>query len=413
MGKFNLNQILNEASKQAAAGGEPKPRPAESRFEKLSVFDLVPSEDNFYSMREIEELSAAILLAGKVLQNLVVVPLDGGKYKVIAGHRRRLASIALVEKGHPQYEFMPCDIEPTEEAAENQEIRDGLNLIVTNSQREKTVWDKIEEVRYLRSVLERAKENPRFVAVLQDIAAQAFGGGEVQADGTRDFIAKVLHTTPAQIGRYDTIIRHLCPEFKAELEADRIGVSAAYEIAGLTEEDQRVVFEEYKARGTIEIRDARARKMDKAPPAAAGEEHAPPSPPRPEQQPEKPAEPERDEQTPQDAPEDRREPPAETGRDNTQTAEKAAEKPQEAEGEGKPASAAIGEERETEEADTAAEQEPKATERATVDDEAIMQLESLRDYCKAMDDSESDGGSRVWVLDVDALEAAISYIRRG
>ena len=99
-------------SKAAAGGGSAKPRPSESRYEKLSVFDLVPSEDNFYSMREIGELKAAIEIAGKVLQNLVVVPLGDGKYKVIAGHRRRLASIELVNGGKPEYEFVPCVIEP-------------------------------------------------------------------------------------------------------------------------------------------------------------------------------------------------------------------------------------------------------------------------------------------------------------
>lgn len=43
MAKFNLNQILNDASRAAAKGGEPTPRPAESRMEKISVYDLVPS----------------------------------------------------------------------------------------------------------------------------------------------------------------------------------------------------------------------------------------------------------------------------------------------------------------------------------------------------------------------------------
>lgn len=262
MGKFNLNQILNNASRQAAEGGNTPPRPAESEIKKISVFDLVPSEDNFYSMREIEELKAAIEIAGKVLQNLTVVPLDGGKYKVIAGHRRRLASLALVEDGKPQYEFVTCSVEPNEEAAEDQEIRDGLNLIVTNSQREKTAWDKIEEVRYLRDVLEKAKTRPRFVAVLQRIVKTVFGDSEVQADGTRDFIAKVLHTSPAQIGRYDTIIRHLYPKFKEELKADHINLSTAYELAGLPEDEQRAAFEDYKQTGEISIKAARERKRD-------------------------------------------------------------------------------------------------------------------------------------------------------
>lgn len=276
MGRFNLNQILSDTSKAAAGGGSAKPRPSESRYEKLSVFDLVPSEDNFYSMREIGELKAAIEIAGKVLQNLVVVPLGDGKYKVIAGHRRRLASIELVNDGKPEYEFVPCVIEPTEEAADEQEIRDGLDLIVTNSQREKTAWDKIEEVRYLREVLEKAKTKPRFVELLRRIAEKTFEDGELQTDGTRDFIAKVLHTSTTQIGRYDTIIRHLSPEFTEELKADCINLSTAYELAGLPAENQNAAFKEYHLTGAISIKAAREWKRP-APPAPPAEDTATPT----------------------------------------------------------------------------------------------------------------------------------------
>lgn len=276
MGRFNLNQILSDTSKAAAGGGSAKPRPSESRYEKLSVFDLVPSEDNFYSMREIGELKAAIEIAGKVLQNLVVVPLGDGKYKVIAGHRRRLASIELVNGGKPEYEFVPCVIEPTEEAADEQEIRDGLDLIVTNSQREKTAWDKIEEVRYLREVLEKAKTKPRFVELLRRIVEKTFEDGELQTDGTRDFIAKVLHTSTTQIGRYDTIIRHLSPEFTEELKADRINLSTAYELAGLPAENQNAAFKEYHLTGAISIKAAREWKRP-APPAPPAEDTATPT----------------------------------------------------------------------------------------------------------------------------------------
>lgn len=276
MGRFNLNQILSDTSKAAAGGGSAKPRPSESRYEKLSVFDLVPSEDNFYSMREIGELKAAIEIAGKVLQNLVVVPLGDGKYKVIAGHRRRLASIELVNGGKPEYEFVPCVIEPTEEAADEQEIRDGLDLIVTNSQREKTAWDKIEEVRYLREVLEKAKTKQRFVELLRRIVEKTFEDGELQTDGTRDFIAKVLHTSTTQIGRYDTIIRHLSPEFTEELKADHINLSTAYELAGLPAENQNAAFKEYHLTGAISIKAAREWKRP-APPAPPAEDTATPT----------------------------------------------------------------------------------------------------------------------------------------
>ena len=392
MARFNLNQILSDASKAAASGGEPIPRPAESRIERISVFDLVPSEENFYSMREIDELKAAIEIAGKVLQNLVVVPMDGGKYKVIAGHRRRLASIALVEEGKPQFEFVPCDIEPNEEAAEDQEVRDGLMLIVTNSQREKTAWDKIEEVRFLREVLEKARTKPRFVAVLQNIVATAFGGAEVQADGTRDFIAKVLHTSTTQIGRYDAIIRNLCPAFKAELQEDRINISTAYELSGLNPADQQAAFEDYRESGEISIRTARERKQD-TPPAA----EVPAEEPEAERE-ESPA-------TPQDAPQTATGPREADGREKIPPA---AEAPTE------------GRTEPEEQPETAGQDKPPATSsppptgaEQTDDqemnaDRAERQLKNLLEYC--MDKAESFDRSRNWTADVQALYIAIDKL---
>ena len=77
----------------------------------IDVEDLVPSEDNFYSMSAIDELAGLIELSGGVKQPGLVVPLGGGKYKVISGHRRRLASLQLVKQGKEAYRKMPCMVE--------------------------------------------------------------------------------------------------------------------------------------------------------------------------------------------------------------------------------------------------------------------------------------------------------------
>ena len=242
-----MNQILNDASKRAAPGGggqtAPASRPAE--IERLSVFDLVSSEDNFYSMNDIEELKSKIELAGKVLQNFIVVPLGGGKYKVISGHRRRAACIALVEEGKPEFEFVPCTIEADEQDAEVQAIREEIMLIAANSQREKTAWDKIEEARRTRALLERIKQEEKLPGDM------------------RKLVAQTLNTSPAQIGRFDAITRNLCPAFMEELKADRINISTAYELSGLSAEDQAAAFEEYRETGKVSIRDARERKQEK------------------------------------------------------------------------------------------------------------------------------------------------------
>ena len=387
MGKFNLNQILNDASKRAAPGGggqtAPASRPAE--IERLSVFDLVPSEDNFYSMNDIEELKSKIELAGKVLQNFIVVPLGGGKYKVISGHRRRAACISLVEDGKPEYEFVPCTIEADEEDAEVQAIREEIMLIAANSQREKTAWDKIEEARRTRALLEKIK-------------AQEKLPGDM-----RKLVAQTLNTSPAQIGRFDAITRNLCPAFMDELKADRLNISTAYELSGLSAEDQAAAFEKYRETGEISIKDARERKQD--PPPAAEVQTAEEQRPAAEEAPPSAGEPP---ETPPPAPQTATEPPEEKRREEAPpTPETAAEgrtEPQEQ-------PEAAGQE------EAPAPSSPPHTDAEKRKREAeeiartIEQLEGLRCYCEGMAESD-ESGSHVWALDVDALEFAISRLKQ-
>ncbi|RCX20911.1 ParB-like chromosome segregation protein Spo0J [Anaerobacterium chartisolvens] len=258
MGKFNLNQLLSNASlndnmaQAGQTGREPKKanksKQPGSGIIPISVYDLIPSEDNFYSMRQIDELKTAIELAGGVKQNLNVTPLPNGKYKVLAGHRRRLASLALVEEGKREYEFIPCSIESSEEDAALQKIREELLIILTNSQREKTDWDKVEEVRRLRSVLERYKEKAKLP-------------GRV-----REIIADTLNTSSTQVGRMDAISSNLSPEFKEELKQSNVNISTAYELSGLPEEKQQQAYQEYKDKGSLSIqavKDIKAQKEGK------------------------------------------------------------------------------------------------------------------------------------------------------
>ena len=382
MGKFNLNQILNDASKRAAPGGGGQTAPARPAavIERLSVFDLVPSEDNFYSMNDIEELKSKIELAGKVLQNFIVVPLGGGKYKVISGHRRRAACISLVEEGKPEYEFVPCTVEADEEDAEVQAIREEIMLIAANSQREKTAWDKIEEARRTRALLERIKQQEKLPGDM------------------RKLVAQTLNTSPAQIGRFDAITRNLCPAFMEELKADRINISTAYELSGLSAEDQAAAFEQFRETGEISIKAARERKQDPPPAAEVPEaEHEEPEAERDEPAGEPPA-------PPQDAPQPATGPREADGREKIPPA---AETP-------------TGGRTETEEQPEAAGRDeppappspPSAEEERDGAEEinrTIKQLETLKDYCEMMAESD-ESGSHTWTLDVDALEFAIKRL---
>lgn len=221
----------------------------------IDVGDLVPSENNFYSMPAIEELARLIELAGGVKQPGLVVPMGGGKYKLLAGHRRRLASIFLVEQGKKEYQQMPCMVEeikqeeagtPEEqaEADELREIEEEILLIATNGQREKTDWDKVQEATRLRGLLERKRK-------FRKVPGK-----------TRELIAKELGTTPAQVGRYESISKRLLPDFKEEMQAGKMGISVAYELSVLSEGAQKAAFAEYMEKGTLSIEDVKRRKQE-------------------------------------------------------------------------------------------------------------------------------------------------------
>ncbi len=245
MAKFNLNQLLNKAS----MGDIEKPLEKEQdkepyKIKLISVHDLVPSKDNFYSLNQIEELKTAIELAGGIKQNLNVVPMDNGKYKVLAGHRRRLASLALTEEGKEEYKLLPCKVEETQEDKEIQSIQEELLIILTNSHREKTDYDKVEEVKRLREILERYKKKEKIPGRMRELIAQA------------------LNTSPGQVGRMESIDRKLSDEFKEELKEEKINISTAYELSTLPEEGQQEIYKDYEEKGSLSINDVKEKKVE-------------------------------------------------------------------------------------------------------------------------------------------------------
>ena len=176
---------------------------------------------------------------------------------------RRLASLQLVKQGKEAYRKMPCMVEdgerePGPEADELRAIDEAILLITTNGQREKTDWDKVQEATRLRALLDRKR---RFEKI----------PGE-----TRKLIAEQLGTTPAQVGRYDSIEKHLIPAFKGWLEEGKIGISVAYELSTLPEDVQENAAEECReTRAPVTLEDVRRWKRDAepwTPPAGAEQE---------------------------------------------------------------------------------------------------------------------------------------------
>ena len=222
---FSITDMLNKNTSLAAA-------PVKAHTIKPIKYDnLVPSEDNFYSMREIEELKTAIELAGRVLDNLIVTPLEDGKYKILSGHRRHRAVGMLIAEGKTEYEFLPCSVEQIEDT--DRSVREQVLLIAANSQREKTAWDKLEEVRQMRNLQRQAK-------------AERGLNGRV-----RDLVARSLNISSSRVAKYDSILNNLIPSLMEEIKADNLPISTAYALSKLNTEQQQAAFTGFTQTGKL------------------------------------------------------------------------------------------------------------------------------------------------------------------
>lgn len=243
MAKFDLHDLLNERSREAAVERKKEPRRADGMEQlTLDVYDLIPSQENFYSTQYINDLKQSIAIVG-LLQPLLVKQ-DGDIYRVTAGHRRRLACIALVEDGLEQFRRVPCVIQTGEAQQGTAEtILDRLALIFANGFREKSDWEKMEESLQTEALITELRK-------------------EVNLEGrTRRILSEFTGITEAQLGRYKTIKKNLCPRLMQAFKGKRLGVSTACELSGLSPDYQEKAADQLEEMGVLSINDAKALKQ--------------------------------------------------------------------------------------------------------------------------------------------------------
>ena len=240
--KFNLTELLNQRSKEVA---EPMQQGQQSEAvtsqEGVSgtadIYDLIPSKGNFYSVEDVQDLKQSIELLGVLQPLLVTDKEEDGKRRIIAGHRRRLAVMQLVEEGKERFRYVPILIKPTQNA-----ILDKLALIMANRFREKTDWEKMTEALETEDLVLKLKETTNITG------------------RTRDLLAEILETSPAQVGRYKAIYNNLIPELMAEFKANNIVVSVIYEASGLPEEYQKQAAEIFRENEVLTLPDIKQLK---------------------------------------------------------------------------------------------------------------------------------------------------------
>lgn len=242
---FSVMDALNKNSK---AGIEETPK-ARFRTKDISIFKMYRNEMNFYSIAAIEELAGDILTFG-LKQNLELVyePCEKGEYRIVAGERRWLALKHLVSKGYKEFEMATSKLTTPQDADEEQ-----VEIIIANAYRNKSVADMIEEEKRLKESLGKMKA-----------AGKQIKGYDLTSGRLRDVIASMLHMSKTKVAQIESVNNNLIPEFKEELKSERLTFSAAYELSGMSEQEQQEALERFKESGELSHKDIKTMKEEKA-----------------------------------------------------------------------------------------------------------------------------------------------------
>lgn len=242
---FSVKDALNKNSK---AGIDESPR-ARFRTKDISIFKMYRNTMNFYSVKDIEELAGDILLSGlKQNLELVYAPCEKGEYRIVAGERRWEALKYLVSKGYKDFELATSKLTTPQDDDEEQ-----VEIIIANAYRTKTISDMIEEETRLKASLERMKA-----------AGKKIKGYDLQSGRLRDVISSMLHMSKTKIAQIEAANNNLIPEWREELKKERLTFSAAYELSGMTEDEQREALGKFAETGELTHKEVKDMKEAKA-----------------------------------------------------------------------------------------------------------------------------------------------------
>lgn len=192
--------------------------------QELDINSLVPSQNNFYGIREIEELAESIKESG-LMHNLVVRKKDDGAYEIISGERRYRALKSL------GYEKVPCQVK------EISDLDAEIMLIQANvEQRELLPSEKMEGIRRLKAIYEQKKAN----------------GEQLPKGKVRDLIGQDMKLSGVQVGRYQKVDKDLIPDLKEKLDKEEITLTQAHTLSSLTKDEQKIIHGEIDSLNTKE-----------------------------------------------------------------------------------------------------------------------------------------------------------------
>lgn len=217
---------------------------------------LVPTQENFYNVKNIDKLKASIKVTGYLMQPILIEKVNG-KDQVIAGHRRRLCCMKLIEEGDARFERVPCMYAAEIKISENEDLTSEqkeaitpflrqFKVIQANNYRDKNDWERMQEALEMEKIVKSLKE-------------------KVGITGTvRENLKELLGVSNTQFGRYKNISNHLSEELMEEFQDGEINISVADAAASLEPELQKQAYEMYIKNKVLTLPDIQLLKDQQA-----------------------------------------------------------------------------------------------------------------------------------------------------
>jgi hypothetical protein len=205
--------------------------------------ELIPTQENFYNPRTIENLKASIKITGYLMQPILIENVNE-KDRVLAGHRRRLCCIDLINEGDTRFEKVPCmyaseikipgmETLSLEEKEKIEPILRQFKVIQTNNYRDKSDWEKMQEFLEMEKIVKQFKESMGLKGNL------------------RDELKELMGISGGQYSRYKKISNNLIEELMKEFKEERIKISVVDAVASLKPELQQQAYEIFVENGTL------------------------------------------------------------------------------------------------------------------------------------------------------------------
>ena len=224
------------------------------RVQQIHYTKLKESRMNFYTRNEeeVEELADTMIIAGGILQPLIVRKTDLSEYEILAGHKRRRASMYNVERGYKEYEFLPCIVMDMS-GLMAKKVAEKV-LAEHDSINDDELLDMIAEYIVIctnSTASERSDYEKMMQAVrLSEILPVMLDNENLKGRALRTEIAKEMKCSDGQVGRYQSIYNNLGPEAMERFKTGEMVISTAAEMSGLDRDRQREALK--KSRVTLE-----------------------------------------------------------------------------------------------------------------------------------------------------------------